>query len=166
MKLLEDLVSIASSSYTDSLDEIQKSMKTNITSVEDIVSNAQNNVDSLSELMKGYKNKFSAIFMKDRIVLEHSLTLKDSAAQHDSSLVQAFAHMLSSAEKTQKAIYGDIEKLNQIVAQQRQEMEELVLKQSTHLKKVSKITNSSFESIKKGLKAFIDSKSNDKFFKL
>ena len=159
MKRLEELVVVTTSTYNDTLEELQNSVKTNTTSAEDIVANAQNKVVSLSESINGFKTQFSSIFTKDRIILENSLTLKENSSQTDTTLVQAFAYFISSVEETQNAINGDIEKLNQIVAQQRQDVEDVVMKQNSHIKKVSKMTVNSFESIKKELKTVFDSQS-------
>ena len=160
MKYLENLVSITTTSYNDTLDEMKDSIKDNITSVEGIVSETQNKVISLNESIDGFKAQFSTIFTKDRIVLEQSLLLKDNNTKVETTLVEAFTDLLSSVEETQNAIFGDIEKLNQIVAQQRQDVEEVVMKQNSHLKKVAKFTVNSFDSIKKEMKTLFEIQSN------
>lgn len=151
MKGLENLVSISTTSLNDSLDEMKSSIQTNIGSVETITKEAKTKVTNFNEIWSEFRTKFSTVFTKDRLILEQCMCLKDNCQQTQTTDQQSVARLLLSVESAQKAIFEDIEKITQTVAQQRQDVEDLVMKQNSHIKRMASITAKSFESVKKDL---------------
>ena len=160
MKSLQELVKVATTSYNDSLDEMQSSVQSNINSVESIAKDGQNNIHSLNEVWNEFKSQFSTIFTKDRLTLEQGLSLKNNCQETQNVDEQSMSKLLSSVESAQKAIFEGIEKLTQTVGQQRQDVEELVMKQNSQVKRMANITARSFESVKKDLGLVFDRQSN------
>ena len=160
MKSLQELVKVATTSYNDSLDEMQSSVQSNINSVESIAKDGQNNIHSLNEVWNEFKSQFSTIFTKDRLTLEQGLSLKNNCQETQNVDQQSMSKLLSSVESAQKAIFEGIEKLTQTVGQQRQDVEELVMKQNSQVKRMANITARSFESVKKDLGLVFDRQSN------
>ncbi|CAG2165078.1 unnamed protein product [Oppiella nova] len=159
MNRLEELVSITTTSYNDSLEEMKAAINEKTSATEAVVTDTQNKITSLTDLTAQQMTRLSSIFQKDRLVLEQTITLKDNSSEMWSFLCQTFNEILSEVKTNQTNISEGIEKLNGIIAKQREDVEELVMKQNTHLKNISKITVNSLNNIKTDLKTTFESQS-------
>ncbi|XP_054153934.1 kinesin-like protein KIF11 [Oppia nitens] len=161
MNLLEELVSITTTSYNDSLEEMLTSINEKTNTAQDIVTDTHSKVTALTNSMTEHKSRLSSIFLKDRITLEQVIGLKDTNFNLKELSIQSFDAILRDVMKHQSNISEDIDKLNEIFANQRQKVEDVLMKQNSHLKSISKITIDSFNRMKVDLKSVFESLNNE-----
>jgi hypothetical protein len=159
MLSLEELVHITTSSYQDSINEMQKNIIEKIESVGQIVSLAQNKVMSLSDSINDHKSRISSLHNKDRISLEQSIVLRDKTEKLNTTVITSFKDLMSQIDVSQTAIQEELQTINTTVAQHRLDVEELIMKQNAFIKNMSDVTVKAFNSIKSEIQLIFNGQS-------
>jgi len=85
--------------------------------------------------------------------------LKDNTEKVNNSIILSFKELISKIEESHNAIQQELQTINATVAQQRLEVEDLVMKQNTFMKNLSGITTNAFNDIKNDLQLVFNGQS-------